>query len=468
MKLALSLLVLFTSIGLTKPVGVPYDFVLGLRSNEGQVDDYARENNIRVLESVAQEFGNHNTFVRFKQTVTGKRIKIILPPALNGNSLMEALIKVRTAYTNGASRIDVAMNAPESVLRVTIKDNLLVSLNWPQLFSIAGADAVKIGMSEGPSKTTTPRRSFKKRKLLGTQFILTGDSHASLTQSLAEQLGLSVLPISEIENLSGGKGFKDLQAFFVSAVSENVNDNIFETIKHIRKLKNEGATVHLIASNLPYARSDKVDQIGVTVTGRLVADLLESSGLDSITFVRAHAPQAQGFFERPQMQVSGRKTINTYLKKIGAEMIIAPDSGAQKDDTYYAEELGLNLGVINKSRDPITSQIRIVGFSSHESVSGKTVVIIDDETSTGKTLHQAAEYLKSLGASRVIAVVTHLTGSADAALSSSFIDEVVVTDTLPIKISHPKLVVLSIAEELAAALSPWLGSSKFECRSLFQ
>ncbi len=435
---------------------VDAEYVLGLRANKDQALQYSQTSGLAILNSDTREFDNGNTFVRFKDSVIGKKVTLLLPKIMSSDDLMEALIKVRTAYTNGASEISILFTATVEETKLITKKSKNLNMDWLNLFSIAGADSVIInGRQQHVNKPAARRRQFSR-----DQSYVAGNSHPELTNSLARELNLPVL--SSIDDLSKGS-----QVFFVSASSQEVNDNIFESMDKIQNFKQKGTTVHLILSNLPYARSDKVDQQGVTVIGRLVTDILEFSGVDAITFVRAHAPQSQGFFEKPQFQISGRKTINDFLKTRGVHMVIAPDFGAHKDDTFYAQVLGLNLGVINKVRDPLTSKIKIAGFSSAEDVREKVIVIIDDETSSGETLALAAEYLKSQGAVRVIALVTHLTGSAQKALESPHIDEMVVTDTLPISVRHKKLTVISIAKELSQGLNPWILRTPQRCGSVF-
>jgi len=137
-------------------------------------------------------------------------------------------------------------------------------------------------------------------------------------------------------------------------------------------------------------------------------------------------------------------------------VIIAPDAGAQKDDTLYAKDLGIPVNVINKARDPKTGVSRIIDMSGIE-VAGLRVAVIDDETASGGTLDEASEFLRKRGASYIAAVVTHLAGDAARALKSPNIDQMVVTDTLPIEVkTGAGLKVLPISTEIASEFEPWL------------
>ncbi len=226
-----------------------------------------------------------------------------------------------------------------------------------------------------------------------------------------------------------------------------------------------GSQITLVSPYLPYARSDKKDQYGVAITGRLAADMIETSGTDAVSFVRAHAPQSEGFFKIPTIQTMGRKTINAFLANLNVEQIISPDAGFQKDATLYADDLKVPVSVVNKQRNLQTGESKLHGISGPK-VKGKIVAIIDDETASGGTLGKVAEFLKKLGAAKVVAVVTHLSGNADQALNSVAIDSLAVTDTFKITKQHSKLSVLSVAKEISDDLKKVL-KPNISCQKVY-
>jgi phosphoribosylpyrophosphate synthetase len=141
------------------------------------------------------------------------------------------------------------------------------------------------------------------------------------------------------------------------------------------------------------------------------------------------------------------------------ECIVSPDAGFQKNATKYQQDLfkayngerEVELAVMNKERD-IDGKEKVLGGFGMSKISGKNVVIIDDETSSGGTLSQVASYLHQYRPKSILGVVTHLAGEAKSCLNSEYIDYVVVSDTVPICIRHPKLIVL----EMGPSIGDWI------------
>lgn len=428
-------------------------YMIGLRTNAGETVELAARQRLPVLEKSAEEFANGNTFVRLKGNVLQSDVDVVLPERMTSNDLMEALITVFTLKKNGASRVCVMMTEQRHGLWIEDLGSRVPIERW---LKTAGADSL---LTERGEKTlrSVPRGRQVNRF---AETVIAGSTHVELSEKLSTLLGARVVsPASDVK----GAG-----VLMVSPAPLPVNENFFKTLLMAAKFRARGAAyVELLTPYLPYARSDKVDQAGVAVTGKLIANLIEASGVDAVSFVRSHAPQSEGFFNIPTRNISGRKTINGFLKSENVEVVVSPDTGFQKDATLYAEEIGSGLAVINKYRDPLTSKTRIEGMSGAD-VSGKTVAVIDDETASGSTLGGAAEFLKARGAARVIAVVTHLAGNAKGALDSQAIDRVVVTDSLPVQIQHPKLTVLPIAGEIAKEVFSARRATVRTCRDLFR
>jgi len=423
--------------------------LVGVRDNDEATEAFARKNDMTRAKVETIEFANGNTFVRFKTRIYNRDTFVLLAEEMTSDQLMEALIKVRTARTNGAQNIVVAAPVDLNKIKITDLTGVRSEVNLARMFRVAGAN---YRVSEDTGKLAYLRAKRLPPALVGATVnaMILDEGHPELSEKIAKSTKLEQVEntgLAGLRSLGKGKYY-----YLVHGTGEKVNEGLFRSLAKASLLAKKGNRVHLFTPYLPYARSDKVDQKGVTVIGRLVADLIESSGVAGVTYVRSHAPQSQGFFDIHSKELSGRPTINRYLRTLNVQAVISPDNGFQKDAAKYAEELfGANVekhfGSINKSRNPITEELKIIGYSG-ANVRGKTVVIVDDETASGKTLAKAAEYLiKKKGAKKVIAVVTHLTGSAQAALDSKYLSEIVVTNTVPVRITHPKLKVLNIHPE---------------------
>jgi ribose-phosphate pyrophosphokinase len=423
----------------------PDTLLMGLRGHGDRAAQICgRIPGCAILGDKTREFDNGNTFVQVQGEMTNRRVIVALPDFMDANQLMEALIKVNTARISAARQVVVYADIPLTQVLVLDQQRETIRVDLPSLFRTAGAELVGIGARSYP--LLLQARAAPIRDVNATY--VANLSHGELAAELATALGVPYQPSADGLPPSGAR------VFLVAPSADPVNETFFRTLATIRRLSDRGAQVHLVTPYLPYARSDKVDQPNVTVTGRLVADLIQDAGTRTVTFVRPHAPQSQGFFSIPTFNVSGRETIQQGLAGYRVELVISPDAGFQKDATFYADDLGVPVGVINKQRDPISGEAKLVDISG-PSVQGRTVALIDDETASGGSLAKGAAFLKKLGAAKVIAIVTHLAGNAAKATESPDIDAMVVTNTLPMQTGRAgNLNVLSVTPEVAAKLRP--------------
>ena len=422
--------------------------VMDLRSYPAAKAYCEKNQNCRVIESKTKEFSNDNTFVQFGDSVTNQSFRLILPAQLTGNDLMEALIKVRTARVQNAKDIGVVVDG-------NIEMNELVA----DYFRVAGAQWIQTDKQKTDllNKRTSKKVLSAKSKLVSA---VVNVDHPDLSVNLGNRLKLPVWSLEQLHDLKDEKGDNGFQLIMVSSVAPPVNENLFKTLNEVYRAKARGHKVLLVTPYFPYARSDKMDQPGVTVTGRLVADLMETAGVDVASFTRLHAPQAQGFFQVPTVHVSGRETITQFLNDYHIDAVISPDAGFQKDATLYADDLKVPVYVINKQRNPATGESELKAMGEFN-LSGLRLAVIDDETASGSTLGSAAEFLKSKGARSVLGVVTHLAGKADKALENKALDMVVVTNTFPVSVKESeRFKVLSIGEEMAKHLAPFVMSDQ--------
>lgn len=301
---------------------------------------------LEVVQSDAKEFANGNTFVLLKQSVAQQNVVIFAPATITADQMMELLIKIKTVKAGFAKSVSVSIYPKNSKLQVLdgkgsfLMDPKLVE----KLVSIAGADNFNGSRLtvDSKQKSGTKMRSSQTKSVvvdLGT--------NSKLAQSVATNLDLPVLSADQMDRAITHSN----HAIVVSSVATPHNESFLKMLAAADGLTRSNVQVTMVTPYLPYARSDKVDQSGVAIVGRLAADMIEASGVSNVQFVRAHAPQSEGFFRIPTIQSMGRLTINRHLKTAGIQQVISPDAGFQKDATLYADELGVPVAVINKQRD---------------------------------------------------------------------------------------------------------------------
>jgi ribose-phosphate pyrophosphokinase len=207
----------------------------------------------------------------------------------------------------------------------------------------------------------------------------------------------------------------------------------------------------------PYVRSDKKDEPRISITARLMADLLQTAGADRVLTLDLHSPQIHGFFHIPVDHLTATGLLCQHIAEsnnLDHCVLVAPDAGEVKDADRYAKRLNIPLAVIDKRRtsdDENARAMRIIG-----DVAEKYALIIDDEIATAGTLIETVRLLKDSGAMGVTAGIVHpvLSGSASNRIRDSEIDQLLVTDSIPIPDEKrcDKITVLSVAELFARAI----------------
>ena len=278
----------------------------------------------------------------------------------------------------------------------------------------------------------------------------------AIAQSLDQRLGeltCSRFPDGEIkvqihDDVRGG------DVFIVQ--STHTNEFLMETLIIADAMKR--ASAQRITAVLPYygyARQDRKHEGRVPITAKLVANLMTTAGIDRVLAVDLHAIQIQGFFDIQMDHLSALPVLVDYLKQHGLEkpVVLSPDTGSIKIADKTARLLGAGLAIIDKRRtgDSNTEVANVIG-----EIKGHDVIIMDDMISTAGSMANAINTARERGARRVIPVATHpiLCGSAYERLSSVNIDELVVTDTIPLKRRYADLpiTVLSVAPLLGEAI----------------
>ena len=231
-----------------------------------------------------------------------------------------------------------------------------------------------------------------------------------------------------------------------------VNDALWELLLMVHAAKH--ASAHRIVAVTPwygYSRQDKKSAPREPISARLVADMLETAGIDRLVTMDLHAGQLQGFFSKPVDHMTAMPILTTFVTDhLGDEdlVIIAPDAGRVKLVRKFAQKVGAPYALMEKERP--AQQVAEIGYVIGE-VSGKTAVIVDDIVATGSTLNAAAQTVLDEGAERVFAVATHglFSGQAFEILAAGPLSGIVVTDTVPLREGAPDLITqLSCADVL--------------------
>ncbi len=218
-----------------------------------------------------------------------------------------------------------------------------------------------------------------------------------------------------------------------------------------------GASAHRVIAVMPwygYSRQDKKSAPREPISARLVARMLEGSGVDRVLTMDLHAGQVQGFFQKPVDHMTALIFLTQYFGDLGLDdlVVVAPDAGRVKLAKKFSEKIGAELAILNKERP--AQQVAEIGYVIGN-VKDKTAVIVDDMIDTAGTLKAAGQTVIEEGAARVFATATHpvFSGKAYENLASSPFEQIVVTDTIPLREGAPDNVrVLSCADLLTTSI----------------
>jgi ribose-phosphate pyrophosphokinase len=232
------------------------------------------------------------------------------------------------------------------------------------------------------------------------------------------------------------------------------SDNLMELLLMVDAAKRASAhNVNVVIPYFGYARQDRKDKPRVAIASKMIANLLSAAGADRIMTCDLHADQIQGFFDIPVDHLDGSYIFVPYLKSLGLKdiMFATPDVGGIKRARNFAKFFNADLAVCDKYRKEANkvASMRLIG-----EVTGKDVILVDDLVDTAGTICKAAALLKENGAKSVRAVCTHavLSGPAYETVENSVLEELVVTDTIPLKKESSKIKVLSVSSLFAKAI----------------
>jgi len=293
--------------------------------------------------------------------------------------------------------------------------------------------------------------------------LFSGNSNIKLAQEICKVLNIP-LGKANVKRFSDGEiqieieeNVRGMDVFLVQSTCTPVNTYLMELLIMMDAMKR--ASAERITAVMPYygyARQDRKVAPRAPITAKLVADLITTAGANRILTVDLHAGQIQGFFNIPVDHLYAAPVILEFIKNKFTEnlVIVSPDAGGVERARAFAKRLDATLAIIDKRRaQPNEAQImNIIG-----EIRGKTALLLDDMVDTAGTLIQSAEVLHKKGVERVAACCTHavLSGSAIEKINQSALQELVVTDTIPLREdakSHKKIVVLSISKLLGEAI----------------
>jgi ribose-phosphate pyrophosphokinase len=232
------------------------------------------------------------------------------------------------------------------------------------------------------------------------------------------------------------------------------SDNLMELLLMVDAAKRASASsVNVVIPYFGYARQDRKDKPRVAIAAKLHANLISAAGATRIMACDLHADQIQGFFDIPVDHLDGSYIFVPYLKSLGLSdiMFASPDVGGIKRARAFAKFFDAELAVCDKHRKEANKvdSMRLIG-----EVDGKDVILVDDLVDTAGTICKAAALLKEKGAKSVRAVCTHgvLSGKAYENIDNSLLEEIVISDTIPLKKESPKIKVLSVSTLFAKAI----------------
>jgi ribose-phosphate pyrophosphokinase len=311
----------------------------------------------------------------------------------------------------------------------------------------------------GEAQPAEEQASGEKRLML-----FSGRANPKLAATIAGHLGVELSAVT-LKTFSASEVYcrydesiRGAEVFIVQPTCANPeaglssNDALVELLLMIDAAV--GASAHRVVAVMPwyaYSRQDKKSALREPISARTVAQLLEATGVDRVLTMDLHAGQVQGFFSKPVDHMTSLFVLAEYFANLGLDdlVVVSPDVGRVKLNQKFADWIGADLALMTKRRPE--HQVAQIGYVLGD-VAGKTALIVDDIIDTAGTLAAAAQTVLDAGAKSVYAAATHavLSGSAYENLERAGFEQVVVTDTIPLRAGAPSnIVVLSCAHLLA-------------------
>ncbi|MCL5275046.1 MAG: ribose-phosphate pyrophosphokinase [Chloroflexi bacterium] len=298
--------------------------------------------------------------------------------------------------------------------------------------------------------------------------IFSGRSNQALAADIAAYMSCPLDParFSRFSNdnlyVQLGVPVRGRTVFIVQSLIPPVSDNLMELLMMLDIARSAAAyEVHAVIPYFSYARSDKKDAPRISITARLVADLLHTAGATHVLTMTLHSPQVHGFFSMPTDPLTSRPTFVKYFREQDLSkhdtIVVAPDLGRAKATARFAADLGLTVATADKVRIS-DSEVAIRGLVGQDVFGFRRALIYDDEIATGGSVVELSKLLVAKGIKEITVICTHglFTGRAVQRLSDiPEITSIVTTDTVPIPPEKrvPNLTVLSVAPVFGEAIA---------------
>jgi ribose-phosphate pyrophosphokinase len=327
-----------------------------------------------------------------------------------------------------------------------------------------GAKQSDSAKQKEPPKVPLPERKKTRALSEDRRFrLFSGTANPELARKIGEHIGVKVGE-TKLQRFADGEVFfqllenvRGVDVFVVQPTCYPVDQHLVELLVMIDALKRASASrITVVMPYYGYARQDRKDRPRVAISAKLIADLLTTAGANRALFVDLHAAQIQGFFNIPVDHLYASPVLVSHFRELNLPnlMVISPDPGGVERARFFAQKMGAPLAIVDKRRTDmnVAEVMHVVG-----DVAGKTCLIIDDIIDTAGTLVKTVDALLNAGATAVHACASHavLSGPAIDRIASSRLEQLVVTDTIPLREQAHKLAkikVLSIAGLLGAAI----------------
>jgi len=290
--------------------------------------------------------------------------------------------------------------------------------------------------------------------------IFSGTANEELAKAISKYLDI---PLSNaiINRFSDGEinvqiseSVRGKDVYIIQPTCAPANANLMELLIMVDALKRSSAqSITAVMPYFGYARQDRKAAPRVPITAKLVANMIEAAGITRVVTIDLHAAQIQGFFDIPVDNLYGANLFLDYIKSKNFKnpIVASPDIGGVARARYFAQKLGLDMVIVDKRRQKanVAEVMNIIG-----DVKGKDVILIDDMIDTAGTMVKGAKALKENGATSVMACCTHpvLSGPAYERIENGALDELVVSDTIPLKKESKVIKVLSTGKLLGEVI----------------
>jgi ribose-phosphate pyrophosphokinase len=382
------------------------------------------------------------------------------------------LFNSKTRKAAKANQLGGARKMEAGSLTVTLEDKQQIGLESPakdagskETASAVAQDGARgeAGKTRGEVKPAAERKRSRNLSEDRRFKLFSGTANRPLAEAIGRHIGV---PVGEakLQRFADGEVYfqlldnvRGVDVFVVQPTCYPVDQHLVELLVMIDAMKRASAArITAVVPYYGYARQDRKDRPRVAISAKLIADLLTTAGANRALFVDLHAAQIQGFFNIPVDHMFSSPVLVSHFKELNLPnlTVVSPDAGGVERARHFAQKMGAPLAIVDKRRTDINvaEVMHVVG-----DVNGKTCLIIDDIIDTAGTLVKTVDALIANGAAAVYACASHavLSGPAIDRIAASRLEQVVVTDTVPLREAAqklPKIKVLSIAGLLGAAI----------------